>query len=124
MVQVAEMEDARALSLDGVHWEIQVLCEQPEHTWRSSNQGDPVMRYLRFGTWSRAAGLRRVPLSPILDLDLLLGASAALTERLPACFDELPFVPADRHELWLMDREGLPLALLASSVTASSRAAC
>ena len=82
MVQVAELEDARALSLDGVHWEIQVQCEQPEHTWRSSNQGDPEMRYLRFGTWSHATGLRRVPLSPILDLDLLLGASAALTEQL------------------------------------------
>lgn len=117
------MEDARALSLDGVHWEIQVLCEQPEHTWRSSNQGDPVMRYLRFGTWSHATGLRRVPLSPILDLDLLLGASAALTERLPNCLDELPFVPADRHELWLVDSEGLAFALRASSVTASEAAA-
>jgi hypothetical protein len=118
MVQVAEVEDARALSLDGVHWEIQVLCEQPEHTWRSPNQGDPVMRYQRFGTWSHATGLRRVPLSPILDLDLLLRASAALTERLPNCLDELPFVPADRHELWLLDSEGLPFALLASSLMA------
>ena len=47
MLQVVELANARALSPDGLRWEIQVLCAQPEHTWRSANRGAPVMRYHR-----------------------------------------------------------------------------
>jgi hypothetical protein len=74
------------------------------------------MRYLRFGTWSKEVGVRRVPVSPILDLDLLLEASGALTEVLPDFLSALPFAPADRYELWLLDDSNLPFALLASSI--------
>jgi len=119
-LQVAELGAARALSLDGVRWEIQILCPQPEHTWRSANQGEPVMRYLRFGAWSKETGVRRVPLSPILDLDLMLEASAAVTGQLAQRLDRLPFAPADLHELWLLDGDRVPFAMLASSVLAPS----
>ena len=120
MVQIAELGDARALSLDGVRWEIQVRCAQPEHTWRSANRGKPVLRFLRFGSWSREFGLRQVPVSPILDLDLLFGASEAMVQVLPDFLDALPFAPADRYERWLLDPRGVPLALLASEVRASA----
>jgi len=119
-LQVAELGEARALSLDGVRWEIQIRCAQPEHTWRSANQGEAVMRYLRFGAWSKETGVRRVPLSPILDLDLMLEASAAVTGQLAQGLDPLPFASADLHELWLLDGDGLPFALLVSSVQAPS----
>jgi hypothetical protein len=115
MLQVVELGDARALSLDGARWEIQVLCAQPEHTWRSENRGEPVMRFFRFGAWSVEAGLRRVPVSPIMDLDQMLSASAALTQVLPDCLGRLPFESADRYELWLRDAAGEPFALLAST---------
>ena len=118
MLQVVELGDARALSLDGIRWEVQVLCAQPEHTWRSENRGEPVMRFFRFGAWSQEAGLRRVPVSPILDLDLLLSASSALIGALPECMESLPFLSADHHELWLLDASGLPFALLASTTQA------
>jgi hypothetical protein len=116
ILQVVELGDARALSLDGVRWEIQVRCAQPEQPWGTLSPGEPVMRYLRFGAWSKEAGLRRAPVSPILDLDLLLEASGALTNVLPDCLAALPFAPADRHELWLLDDSNLPFALLASSI--------
>ncbi len=115
VLQVVELGPARALSADGERWEIQVLCAQPEHTWRSPNRAESVMRYFRFGAWSKTSGLRRVPVSPILDLDLLLGASSALTTALPQCIEGLPFPRADRFELWLLDAEGLPFALVAST---------
>ncbi len=115
VLQVVELGPARALSADGERWEIQVLCAQPEHTWRSPNRAEPVMRYFRFGGWSRLSGLRRVPVSPILDLDLLFGASSALTTALPQCIERLPFPRADRYELWLLDAEGLPFAMVAST---------
>jgi hypothetical protein len=122
MLQVVELGDARALSMNGVRWEIQVRCEQPEQPWSTASRGEPVMRFLRFGVWSAEAGLRRVPASPILDLDLLLGASAALLEVLPDRLAALPFAPADRHELWLVDDASLPFALVASSTQAQEAA--
>lgn len=118
MLQVVELGDARALSLDGLRWEIQILCAQPEHTWRSGNRGEPVMRFFRFGAWSAESGLRRVPVSPIMDLDVMLRASAALSQVLPECLVSLPFAPADRYELWLLDGAGEPFALLASTTQA------
>ena len=107
--------DARALSTDGVRWEIQVRCAPPELPWGTPSPGEPVLRFLRFGVWTKETGLRRVPLSPVLELDLLLETCAALTEVLPACLADLPFPHADRYELWLLDQAGLPFALLASS---------
>jgi hypothetical protein len=118
ILQVVELGEARALSMDGVRWEIQVRCAQPELPWGTLSPGEPVMRYLRFGVWSTAAGLRQMAAIPILDLDLLLEATGALTKLLPECLTALPFVPADRHELWLLDKEAMPFALLASSVGA------
>ncbi len=47
MLQVVERGGARALSLDGESWEVQVLCAKPEHSWRSGNRGEPVMRFFR-----------------------------------------------------------------------------
>ena len=49
ILQVVELGDARALSLDGVRWEIQVRCAQPELPWGIPSRGEPMMRYLRFG---------------------------------------------------------------------------
>jgi len=115
MLQVVELGDARALSLDGVRWEIQVLCEQPDHIWRNESRGTPLIRFFRFGAWSEETGLRRVPVSPVMDLDKMLGASEGLTSVLAECLGRLPFEPADRHELWLLDAAGLPFALVAST---------
>lgn len=124
MLQVVELGDARALSTDGERWEIQVRCAQPKQSWGISSSGEPVMRYLRFGAWSKEARLQRVPVSPVLDLDLLLEASGALTKVLPECLAALPFAPADRHELWLLDSEAMPFALLASSIRTQRLAHC
>lgn len=118
ILQVSELGHARAVRLDDVQWEVQVRCAQPEHTWRSTNEGEPLMRYLRFGAWSLESGLRQVPLSPFLDIDLLLSASGALVEVLAARLDGLPFALTDHQQLWLLVGDGLPVALLATSVDA------
>lgn len=118
MLQVVDIEDARALSPDGRHWEIQVLAARPEHDWRSPNAGEPLLRFFRFGVWSVETGLRRVPVSPILDLDALLNGSERLCGILPDCLRQLPFPAGDPYELWLCDRERLPVALLATTQSA------
>ncbi len=118
MLQVVRTGAARALSADGVYWEIQVLAEQPEHDWRSPNANEPQMRYFRFGAWTAESGLQRVPVSPILDLNRMLAAEQELVALLPEALRQLPFAPGHRFELWLLDPEQRPLALIASTVKA------
>lgn len=115
VLQVVETSDAKAFSHDGVQWEIQVIAAQPEHDWRSPNRFEPVLRYFRFGVWDPERGLRRVPVSPILDLDSLLAGSDALVKTLPGCLERFPFPLGDRYELWLLDACERPLALIASA---------
>jgi len=121
VLQAVQTPNARALSHDGVRWEIQVLTAQPEHGWRSGNRHDPVLRYFRFGSWTLESGLRQVPLSPIMDIDAMQQASTAMVQALPGCLEQLPFQLRDLHELWLLDRERRPLALLASTADPAYR---
>jgi hypothetical protein len=116
VVEVVQVEAARALSDDGRHWEVQVLAPLPEHSWHSPNRHRPVLRWLTFGTWNRQQGLRRVPMSPLFDIDALQTASASLLGQMPGLTQGLPFPLEDRHELWLPDRQGRPLALLATAL--------
>lgn len=115
VVQVLERDAARAISRDGVDWEIQVETESPNTLWGSLNAARPARRFFRFGTWSRRRGLWRVPVNPILDIGEMLEESEALVADLDACLDQVPFAPADWFELWLLDGQSLPLALLATT---------
>ncbi len=116
VIEVLEIEGARALSNDGVSWQIQVLTERPEHTWGSLNQHQAVQQYFRFGAWSRQDGLTRVTVNPLLDVGAMLAATERLLPLIESNLDQLPFPLRDRFELWLLDREQRPLALLGSTV--------
>ncbi len=122
VTQVLACRAARALSIDGEHWELQVQAAQPEHSWRAANRFEPVLRYFRFGVWSAANGLRQVPLSPILDIGEIQQALAPLLEALPQRHAEAPFPLSDAYELWSLDSAGQPLALLASTPDAEQMA--
>jgi hypothetical protein len=115
VVQVLERDAARAVSRDGVDWEIQVETESPNTLWGSLNAGKAVRRFFRFGTWSRRRGLWRVPVNPLLNVGEMIEESDALIAALQETLDQVPFPPADRFELWLLDAQSLPLALLATS---------
>lgn len=112
---VVDINGARALSVDGRRWEIQVEAASPDHTWRSDAPGHTATRLFRFGDWSAARGLSRVPANPLLDL----GAMQAGGERMVAVLHEaqaqLPFRFIDRFEHWQLDTGGRPLVLLAST---------
>ncbi len=116
VVQVLETPDARAISINGINWQIQVEAERPEHTWGSLNQHSSETQFFRFGMWTEKTGLSRVPVNPILDMGSMLAAAGRLTEVLHQNLAALPFPLEDRFELWLMDGKNRPLALLASSV--------
>jgi hypothetical protein len=115
LIEVVDTGEARALSSNGMVWQIQVLTERPEHTWGSLNQHRATRQYFRFGAWSRPEGLMRVPVNPLLDVGAMLAATEQLLPRLEASLEHLPFPLADRFELWLLDRQQRPLALLGST---------
>ena len=119
VVQVIEGDGARAISLDGVEWEIQVETQSPDGLWGSMNAGRASRRYFRFGLWSRHAGLWRVPVNPLLDIGEMLAEQDLMLSALAEHAGALPFPLADRFELWALDADALPLALLATSDSAA-----
>jgi hypothetical protein len=120
VVAVVKTESARALSLDGLHWQIQVLAHPPRGLWSGDGDSDKL-QYFRFGAWSAAQGLERVPLNPILDLDHMLRASRVLCEQVAANLDRIPFPLAPELEQWLLDADGAPLALIATTRDTADR---
>ena len=116
-VAVVRSEGGHALSQDGRSWQLQVAAHPPRGLWSGGGQGEEL-RYFRFGVWSTAEGMTRVPLNPILDVGRMLTESERLVAAIGAAAPRLPFPLAPELELWLLDRGGAPLALLATAVDA------
>lgn len=114
VMQVVEAEEGRALSCNGMVWEILVRARQskPRHGRASQKK-----IYYRFGLWSINDGLLQRSNSPAEDQDYfdLATKCKALVEYVRVCRHQLPFNLEDNRELWLFDSETQrPLALLAS----------
>ncbi len=67
------------------------------------------------GVWTRDSGLTRLRVDPTANVDQIDAAADEVAWMLAdlACRAP-PFMCADHIELWLLDRAGLPLALLLS----------
>lgn len=119
-VAVVASDGGRAFSVDGRNWQLQVAAHPPRGLWSGGGE-DAAMRWFRFGEWSAAAGMTRVPLNPILDIDRMLAEAATLTAAIAAAADRLPFPLAPELELWLLDADAQPLALLATALDEAGR---
>lgn len=113
VVAVVRTADGRALSVDGRHWQIQVLAAAGSGTRGGEREG---ARYYRFGYWSAADGLERVPLNPMLDARRMVACAHRTIEQVRAHADLLPFPLAGELEQWLLDPAGIPLALIATAL--------
>ncbi|MCP5444070.1 MAG: hypothetical protein H6968_13655 [Chromatiaceae bacterium] len=116
VAQIVESTDSRAISLDGVDWDIQILAERPHDTWGAPSPVKQKRLFLRFGAWNRTNGLYRVPANPLLDLAKMIKEANRLIEILLLKSARVPFPLEDSFELWLLDDEDhMPQALLAST---------
>ncbi|MEJ2619279.1 MAG: hypothetical protein P8163_03250 [Candidatus Thiodiazotropha sp.] len=116
LLQVYQIDSARALSANGRTWEIQVLSEAPQGLWANTPLG--TQQYFTFGLWSKNAGLKQVPVNPLFDIRTMITASDRLIENLEAELPYLPFPMTDCYECWLLDEANQsPLALLQSCRT-------
>ena len=106
-VQVVASEQIRALSYNGLEWELQFQCHTPRG-----------IQYARIGRWTKRNGFRPYPLDPSIERDAVESAYRPLVTALETTAVPLP--QDDYYEFWLLDEKyRRPLALLASCRLAS-----
>jgi hypothetical protein len=114
VLQVIATEGGRAVSSNGVVWEIELRTERSP-MWGSLNKDTKEAIYYRFGLWSKDEGLVNRPLAPHLDRDPLIMQCNILIKCIAERLQQLPFKLIDNRELWLFYKEEKrPIALLAS----------
>jgi len=115
IVNVVEIEGADAVCRDGVNW---MLYIQGGTELARSDEGvesQVPLPDIKFGTWSRMAGLKRAPVRYVTDYDQVDWLGSRLLEAVKSRSNGLPFPHGDKYELWLLDgASAQPLALLAS----------
>ena len=119
VVQVAEMPESRAVSLDGRNWEVQ-YARVSEAQFRTQHPGvDPSRRFALVATIEKGAMKTRGSHS-CAPSDAIRAAIDQLCAALSAA--SLPFDAVDEHGYWLLDdADGAPLALLQSCVDLEDR---
>lgn len=115
VVAVVRTTQGRALSFDGSHWQLQVLAHPPRGLWSRDGHREEA-QFFRFGVWSETTGMSRVPLNPILDVGHMLAVADELIDAVQTGLLDLPFPLAPERELWLLDQDQMPLALLATAL--------
>jgi hypothetical protein len=114
LVQVAEMERARALSLDGRNCAIQYSLSNDVRTRDSNSLTDSKLNYSLVATIEHGK-LKVLAVHPFLESEDVRSAVKRLREVLNGA--RLPFAATDRYEYWLLDStDASPLALLHSCI--------
>ena len=120
VLQVIDGRGCRALSANGVVWEIEIRAER-QSGWGSLNRNSREVAYYRYGLWSQDDGLVTRPLPPQLDSEFFTRQCSLLIDRIRERLGQLPFKLTDTLELWLFNQDGQrPLALLASAIPGST----
>ena len=108
---------ARAITVDGNHWQIHVICEAHQQQWQVASEDTIQRRYVLYGTWTNTSGLYTMPLDPMLDVPADDDIQQQLIKPLEQHSHQIPFPQEDHYELWALDNDDLlPMALLASSI--------
>jgi hypothetical protein len=122
VMQVIQVQDGRAVSVDGRRWELQLLSEEdiPEPVWGNIGPRPSRRRWFVYGRCSGPDDVRRLPVSRAIGDPDRHPALQPLLEAL-AGRPSLPFPSADVHEAWLCDAHGAPVVLLATACDEDER---
>jgi hypothetical protein len=114
VMNIIEYRGAEAVTTDGLKWDIYV---RDTHLVADLADGHKVQTSdIRYGSWSKEHGLKRGAIYPSDDFKKLEHLGAIVYEYLLQHHQDIPFPFRDKHELWLLDALGLPLALLDSVI--------
>ncbi len=113
VMHIIRYQSAEAVTTDGIEWDIYVandaLLDGLGRAGRRAQISD-----IRYGHWSAETGLKRGPLFPSDDFRRLEEMGAVAYEHLLDMHRDVPFRFQDAFELWLLDSDAQPLALLHS----------
>lgn len=112
-MHVVRYASAEAVTTDGVEWDIYVANDALLADLGRAGKRAQISD-IRYGHWSAEKGLKRGPLYPSDDFRRLEEMGAVVYEHLLRVHRELPFRFRDAFELWLLDRDDRPLALIHS----------
>jgi len=113
VVQVIELPEGRAFSVDGINWDIQVLAETINSCWSVPTDNNVRKQFYHYATWSKEEGLSNPIINPVLDIGAMKTGGEAVLQAVKNQSHGVPFELVDRYEYWLLDKNGgLPLALL------------
>jgi hypothetical protein len=122
VMRVIRHRGAEAVTQDGWNWDLyvsnQALLEGLSDDARAHSHRILVSD-IRFGRWSPEHGLKRGPIYPSADFRRMEQEGAALYAYLLQAHQAPVFPFLDIYELWLLDANSAPLALLASATDAS-----
>ncbi len=114
VMNIIEYHGAEAVTTDGRHWDIYVRDTDLVEDIANSNKIQTSD--IRYGSWSEKDGLKRGAIYPSDDFKVLEHRGAIVYEYLLQHHANIPFPLKDTIELWLLDGNGQPLALLNSMV--------
>lgn len=113
VVHTIRFASAEAVTTDGIEWDIYVANDTLlDGLGRAGRRA--LISDIRYGHWSAEKGLKRGPLYPSDDFRRLEEMGAVVYEHLLRVHRDVPFRFRDPFELWLLDRNDQPLALLHS----------
>jgi len=113
VMNIIEYQGAEAVTTDGLHWDIYVRDETLVEDMADSHKVQTSD--IRYGSWSEKQGLKRGAIYPSDDFKLLEHRGAVVYEYLLEHHRDVPFAFTDDYELWLLDENGMPLALVNSA---------
>ena len=114
-LHILETPQGRALTVNGVVWELELLTTVASREWGSLNKDSAEVMHCRYGLWSETDGLVRYPYQAGFDPHTSRRQVEKLTEAIREVSPGLPFAFRDNRELWLLDQQDKrPIALLAS----------
>ena len=113
IMNIIEYADAEAVTTDGVHWDIYV--RDSELLLGLDNRSKIQTSDIRYGSWSEKDGLKRGAIFPSDDFKVLENRGAIVYEYLLKHHKDIPFSFEDHYELWLLDKQSEPLALINSA---------
>jgi hypothetical protein len=109
-VNIIRYKSAEAVTSDGINWDIYVSNDS---LLDGLEQGKSVqISDIRYGRWSLGEGLTRGPIYPSDEFFKLEEMGAVVYQHLLKVHDQTPFPFSDSIELWLLDKQDMPLALL------------
>ena len=114
-LHILETPQGRALTVNGVAWELELLTAVESREWGSLNRNSSEVMHCRYGLWSDADGVVRYPYQAGFNPGAAERQAGKLTQAIREAAQDLPFTFRDTRELWLLDQyDKQPIALLAS----------